>query len=172
MLYIWLSTQESQHNLAVEEYLLKSRDDEIFMLWQNAASIIVGKHQNTLSEINVDYVNKKGIQVIRRITGGGAVFHDVGNFNFSFIKNRDTNDKIIDFKKYVQPIVTALQHLGIDAQFEGRNDIVITGKKISGNAMTFHNNRVLMHGTLLFSTVISDLSKALKADRKNLTTNR
>jgi len=166
MLYLWLSTQEPQHNLAVEEYLLKNREDEIFMLWQNAASIIVGRYQNTLAEINMDYVNEKQIRVVRRITGGGAVFHDTGNLNFSFIKNRDSNDRVIDFKKYVQPIVTALNQLGINAHFEGRNDIVVDGKKISGNAIAFHNNRVLMHGTLLFSTIISDLSNALKADKE------
>lgn len=165
MLCIWLSTQEPQRNLATEEYLLKNFSEDIFMLWQNAPSIIIGKHQNALSEINVEYVKEHNINVVRRMTGGGAVFHDLGNLNFSFIKNIEKNDKTVDFKPYIDPIIDALARLGAAAKFEGRNDITIDGKKISGNAMAFHENRVLSHGTLLFSTVMTDLSNALKVDQ-------
>lgn len=152
-------------NLACEEYLLKNIEDEVFMLWRNEPAIIVGKHQNTLAEINTEYVKDQGIKVVRRLTGGGAVFHDLGNLNFTFIKFIPLNgDQIIDFQKHTKPILDILLKLGINAKFEGRNDLTIDGKKFSGNAEHVHKHKVLHHGTLLFSAKLPDLSAALKVD--------
>ncbi len=134
------------------------------MLWQNDNTIVIGRHQNTAAEINQEYVDSHHVNVVRRLTGGGAVFHDTGNLNFTFIQNVEPGKKEIDFLKYLQPIVNALQSLGVPVAFSGRNDLVINGQKISGNAMTFFGNRVLEHGTLLFSSQMSDLANALKAD--------
>ncbi len=154
-----------QFNLAAEEYLLKNFQENIFMLWRNEPSIIIGKHQNALAEINFDYVKDNGINVVRRMTGGGAVFHDLGNLNFTFIETHYGEGKpSMDFRKFTQPILDILQSLGIDARFEGRNDLTIEGKKFSGNAECIHKNRVLHHGTLLFSAQLPDLSAALKVD--------
>ena len=150
-------------NLAAEEYFLKESDEDIFMLWRNDPAIIVGKHQNTLSEINMDYVKENNIRVVRRLTGGGAVFHDLGNLNFTFIQS-DKDHTLNDFRKYTKPILEVMQKLGIDARFEGRNDLTIGGKKFSGNAEMVWKNRILHHGTLLFSALMNDLSLALKAD--------
>ena len=151
-------------NLAAEEYVLRNFKENCFMLWRNRPSIIVGKHQNTLAEINVDYVKEKNIDVVRRLSGGGAVFHDLGNLNFTFIKNAEKEEALVDFKKYVEPVLEVLQHLGVNAKFEGRNDIMIDGKKISGNAEHVFKKRVLHHGTLLFSSQMADLSNALKVN--------
>lgn len=150
-------------NLAAEEYFLKYSDQDIFMLWRNEPAIIVGKHQNTLSEINVDYVKDNNISVVRRLTGGGAVFHDLGNLNFTFIQSGRDHTRN-DFRKYTEPILEVLRKMGIDAHFEGRNDLTIEGRKFSGNAETVWKNRVLHHGTLLFSATMNNLSQALKAD--------
>lgn len=150
-------------NLAADEYMMKNFKEDIFMLWRNEPSIIVGKHQNTLSEINIDYVKDNNIKVVRRITGGGAVFHDLGNLNFTFIRNTDENTQI-SFRKFTLPILEVLQKMGIDAKFEGRNDLTIDGKKFSGNAENVWKNRALHHGTLLFSAVMTDLSSALKVN--------
>ncbi|MFA5973706.1 MAG: lipoate--protein ligase [Lentimicrobiaceae bacterium] len=150
-------------NLAAEEYFLKYTDEDIFMLWRNEPSIIVGKHQNTLSEINLDYVKENNICVVRRLTGGGAVFHDLGNLNFTFIQS-DKDHTLNDFRKYTEPILDVLKGLGVDARFEGRNDLTIDGKKFSGNAEMVWKNRVLHHGTLLFSALMTDLSQALKVN--------
>ena len=158
-------------NLAAEEYVLKNFTENCFMLWRNASSIIVGRHQNTLAEINVDYVKQNNIKVVRRLSGGGAVFHDLGNINFTFVENNiqqpsQTGDVREGFGelKYVQPVIAVLQSLGVDARFEGRNDLVIDGKKFSGNAKHFFRNRTLHHGTLLFSSELADLSGALNVN--------
>ncbi|MEG1762714.1 MAG: lipoate--protein ligase [Bacteroidales bacterium] len=148
-------------NIAAEEYVLKNMDEDCFMLWRNQASVIVGKHQNTLAEINLDYVQQHQIPVIRRLSGGGAVFHDLGNICFTFVQNIES-EKIPDFKKFTQPILSLLQSMGVNAVFEGRNDLTIEGKKFSGNADCLYKNRVLHHGTLLFSSEIEDMSQCLQ----------
>lgn len=150
-------------NLAAEEYVLKNFEQDCFMLWRNEPAIIVGKHQNTLAEINADYVKEKHIKVVRRLSGGGAVFHDLGNLNFTFIASGE-HHKLVDFRKFTSPILEVMQKLGIEAKFEGRNDLTIDGRKFSGNAEHVFKNRVLHHGTLLFSSQITDLSNALNVD--------
>lgn len=161
MLCIKRTNTNPYYNLATEEYVLKNFEHDTFMLWRNEPAIIVGKHQNTLAEVNVEYVREKEIPVVRRLSGGGAVFHDLGNLNFTFTQ-KGKKEELIDFVKYTKPIIDILKNLGIDARFEGRNDITIEGKKFSGNAEHVYKNRVLHHGTLLFSSKMPDLSAALK----------
>ena len=160
MLLINNTNTNAYFNLAMEEYFLKNTNEDIFLLWQNENSIIVGKNQNTLSEINYDYVKENNIKVVRRLSGGGAVFHDLGNINFTFISCNDNS--FSDFKKFTMPIVEALKELNIHAEFSGRNDLLIDGQKFSGNAQYNYKNKVMHHGTLLFSSEINDLSNALK----------
>ncbi len=150
-------------NIAAEEYLLKTVAEDCFMVWRNDVSIIVGKHQNALAEINYPFVKEHHIPVIRRISGGGTVFHDPGNLNFSFIAQGE-REKLVDYRKFTDPIITVLNQLGVPARFEGKNDIKVNGLKISGNAEHVYKNRVLHHGTLLFSSDLGLLKKALKAD--------
>jgi lipoate-protein ligase A len=164
MLCIPNQNTDPYFNLAAEEYILKNFKENCFILWRSKPSIIVGKHQNTLAEINLNFVQEQKIPVIRRLSGGGTVFHDLGNINFSFFQNVEKKENLVDFKRYTKPIIEVLHELGIDAKFEGRNDIMINGKKISGNAEHVFKNRVLHHGTLLFSSEISNLSQALKVN--------
>ena len=155
-------------NLAAEEHVFKNFKEDCFMLWRNAPSIIVGRHQNTLAEINQDYVKQNNIAVVRRLSGGGAVFHDLGNINFTFIENTQDNQPI-NFQKYTQPVIAVLRLLDIDACFEGRNDLVIDGRKFSGNAEHVFRGRVLHHGTLLFASELADLSGALNVNPAKFT---
>jgi lipoate-protein ligase A len=163
MLIIKRQQTDPYFNLATEEYVLKNLAEDSFMLWRNEPSIIVGKHQNTLAEINADYVKENNIPVVRRLSGGGAVFHDLGNLNFTFIQT-GKEENLIDFRKYTEPILEVLLKLGIDAKFEGRNDLTIGGLKFSGNAEHIWKKRVLHHGTLLFASHMPNLAAALNAD--------
>jgi lipoate---protein ligase len=147
-------------NLAAEEYLLKTVTRDCFMLWQNDPCIIVGKHQNALAEINFRYVMENRIPVIRRISGGGTVYHDPGNLNFTFIA-QGVREKLVNFRKFTEPVVEALRKLGVPAEFSGKSDICVNGLKVSGNAEHVYQNKVLHHGTLLFSSELSKLADAL-----------
>ena len=162
MLYIDNTHTNPYFNLATEEYLLKNFNDSIFMLWRDEPCIVVGKNQNTYAEVNIDAVKKNNIPVVRRLSGGGAVFHDLGNLNFTFIEN--DSGSFNDFRKFTQPIIDVLKNLSVNAEFSGRNDLTIDGKKFSGNAQYNYRNRILHHGTLLFSSNITDLSSYLKVN--------
>lgn len=163
MLCIIRTETDPYFNLAAEEYVLHEFTEDCFMLWRNEPSVIVGKHQNTLAEINYDYITTNKIKVVRRISGGGTVFHDLGNINFTFVMNGEPG-QMVDFRRFTQPIIDVLATLGIEARFEGRNDLTIGGRKFSGNAEHVHRNRVLHHGTLLYNAKIADLTAALNVD--------
>ncbi|WP_242223494.1 lipoate--protein ligase [Bacillus cereus group sp. BfR-BA-01380] len=149
-------------NLAIEEYCVKNLNiNETYLLFYiNEPSIIIGKNQNTVEEINADYVREKGIHVVRRLSGGGAVYHDLGNLNFSFI-TKDDGDSFHNFKKFTEPVTVALGKLGINAELSGRNDILAEGRKISGNAQFLTKGRMFSHGTLLFDSEIDHVVSAL-----------
>lgn len=162
MYYIVDDSTDPQWNLAAEEYLFKNFKQSIFRLWRNEPSIIIGLHQNAFAEINLDYVKNNNIPVIRRLSGGGAVFHDLGNVNFTFIDNKIASESTADmFGRFTKPIIAALNSLGIEASLKGRNDLVIEDKKFSGNAVAVYKERILQHGTLLYSASMANLSEAL-----------
>lgn len=150
-------------NLALEEYLYQSLGPEsqsLFFLWQNGPSVIVGRHQNTAEEVNTAFAEENNIAVVRRMTGGGAVYHDAGNLNFSFLEWREHSGPI-NFLEYLEPIRDALRDIGIEATFSSRNDLEVDGKKISGSAQVRHGHRVLHHGTLLIDVNADMLSSVL-----------
>lgn len=163
MLCIDLDSENPYLNLAVEEILLKKSQEEYLILYINKPSVIIGKHQIAPKEVNLEFVTRNNIPVIRRISGGGTVFHDEGNLNFTFIRNTEEG-KQVDFPKYTAPAINFLQSLGIDARFEGKNDIRVGGLKVSGNAEHIHRNRVLHHGTLLFGSSLEMLKNSIKND--------
>ncbi|PTI43652.1 lipoate--protein ligase [Staphylococcus xylosus] len=152
-------------NLAMEEYVLKKmpKDDSYFLFYINRPSIIIGKNQNTIEEVNQSYIDEQGIDVVRRISGGGAVYHDTGNLNFSFVTDDDGNS-FHNFQKFTEPIVEALKSLGVDANLSGRNDIQVGEAKISGNAMVKVKDRMFSHGTLMLNSELDEVQNALKVN--------
>ena len=166
MLCIHLKKTDPYFCLAAEEYLLKNFQEDIFMLWQSEKAVVVGKHQNVKAEINQRFVHQNNIAVCRRISGGGTVFQDAGNVNFSFIKNIKSPAEI-SFKQFTAPVIDALAKLGLIATTSGRNDLMIEGLKISGNAEHVYKNRVLHHGTLLFDSDLKNLGQAIKGSPGN-----
>ena len=169
MKYIINNSNETAYNIALEEFAFKQLLDEdmIFLLWINKPSIIVGRHQNTIEEINRDFVRENGIEVVRRISGGGAVYHDYNNLNYTII-SKETEDKAFDFKSFSTPVIKTLEELGVKAEFTGRNDLEIDGKKFCGNAQAYINGRIMHHGCLLFDVDLSVLSKALKVSKDKI----
>ncbi len=164
MLLIDSPSQDAYFNIASEEYLLKQfPTEDIFLLYLNAPSIIVGKFQNTLAEINLEYVEANGIKVVRRMSGGGTVYHDLGNLNFSFHTLLGQHD-FMDFSVFTEPVLTLLNRLGVPAVLEGRNDLLVEGKKFSGNAKLARHGKMIQHGTILLDSEMQILGEALKVN--------
>ena len=148
---------------AAEEFLMENTQEPVFMLWRAKKTILLGKNQNAWKQVNLDYVKEREILLVRRSSGGGTVFCDLGNINFSFIENHGT-EKLNNYRLFTKPILDVLNKMGIPAIFSGRNDLTIEGQKFSGNAQYRKKNRLLHHGTLLFSADLKDLAGALKTD--------
>ena len=151
---------DAYFNIASEEYLLKNFQDNIFMLYQDEPSIIVGKHQNVYAEVNIDFANNNKMKIVRRFSGGGTVFHDLGNLNLTFIET-GTN---LNFDKFTNQMLDLLSQLGINASSDKRRAINIDGLKISGSAQCVHKNRVMYHATLLFSSDLENLTNSIEGN--------
>ena len=167
MYYIENPVTDAAYNLALEEFFCQQRDRSFFILWRNAPAVIVGRYQNTLAEVNLPYCEQKQIAVVRRNSGGGTVFHDLGNLNFSFLLDHDDRQKP-DFAPFAERIAAALRAMGLSAQISGRNDIEICGRKVSGNAQFLHQGRLLHHGTLLFDVDMEQLAHTLAVDPEKI----
>lgn len=170
MIFVPNENNDPRVNLAIETYLLTEMplDEPILLFYINEPSIIIGRNQNTIEEINKGYVDEHGIHVVRRLSGGGAVYHDHGNLNFSFIMPDDGNS-FRDFAKVTQPIIQALHDLGVEgAELKGRNDLVINDMKFSGNAMYATNGRMFAHGTLMFDSDIDEVVNTLKVRKDKI----
>ena len=157
-------------NLAIEEYILKNMDieqDDFLLFYINQPSIIIGKNQNTIEEINTDYVEENGVIVVRRLSGGGAVYHDLNNLNFSFL-TKDDGNSFHNYKKFTQPVVDALANLGVNSELSGRNDILVEGRKVSGNAQYATRGRMFSHGTLMFDLDIDAVVNSLKVKQDKI----
>ena len=167
--YLETHSTDPCFNLAFEEYVLKNKtQDEWLILWQNANTVVVGLNQNTAGEINQAFVDKHGVTVVRRQTGGGAVYHDLGNLNYSFITELG-DAAALSIDRFTKPVCRALAAMGVSAQTSGRNDITVNGQKISGVAQRIYKNRILHHGTLLFDSDPAMVAGALNADPAKFT---
>ena len=166
--YIQVDTTDPAFNLALEEYVFESlsKDYNYFILWQNAPTVVIGRHQNTFSEVNEAYIRENNIRVVRRLSGGGAVYHDSGNLNFTFIQ--DAAGKEPDLALFCHPVAQAICALGAEAEVNGRNDITVNGMKFSGNAQYVKYGRVMHHGTLLFDSQLEVAGKALNPDPEKI----
>ena len=170
MKYLETNSNDPEYNLAFEEYCFRHlplENHEYFFLWINEPSIIIGKNQNAYQEINSEYVTVHNLKVVRRITGGGAVYHDLNNLNFSFVTKTILNEKI-DFKRYYIPIIKALKKIGVNAELSGRNDVTIDGQKCIGASQSVWQGRVLSNGCILFDVQLQELSKALNVRKEKL----
>ncbi len=169
--YLDVHSTDPAFNLALEQYIFDAlpRDGIFFLLWQNDRAVIVGRHQDALAEINENYTRSHGIRVVRRLSGGGAVYHDLGNLNYSFIADASDAGKL-DFSRFLRPVLRTLADLGIEAELNGRNDITIGGKKISGNSQYIRKGRLLQHGTILFDSDLDAVDQALCVDGDKLKT--
>jgi len=154
---------DARLNLALEEHVLRNRieDDDLLLFYVNAPAIIIGRNQNTIEEINAGVVEERGIRVVRRVSGGGAVYHDLGNLNFSFM-TRDVHARFNRYDLFNKPVVEVLRELGVPAEIGGRNDILADGRKISGNAQFATGGRMFSHGTLLLDSNLDDVTTALR----------
>ena len=162
MLHILNTCTDPCCNLALEEYFLKHAPvaEDLLILWRNAPTVVIGRNQNILAEINQDFIAERNIRVVRRLSGGGAVYHDLGNLNFTFITALSKVGHN-NFAHFTRSVIDALAAFGVDAEFTGRNDLTIAGQKFSGNAQYIHRDRLLHHGTLLFDTDLPTLAQAL-----------
>lgn len=169
MIYIPQTTTSAAHSLAVEEFLLtRVTSGEFLMLWKSAPTVVIGKFQNAYGEVSVAETLRRGITLVRRNSGGGTVYHDEGNLNFTMIADRGENSP--DYERFLTPVIEALRILGIPAEMGGAFDITVDGKKVSGNAQSVVKNRVMHHGTLLFDadlTVLSEITGHASADVKS-----
>lgn len=162
MKYIESKSTDPYFNLALEEYIFERlpRDDSYFMLWQNANTIVIGKYQNAFEEVNQKVADERGIRVARRLSGGGAVYHDMGNLNFTFIVDKEDADGM-NFSIFTEPVCEVLRNFGVNAEFTGRNDIVIDGRKISGNSQYVKKDRVMHHGCIMLDSDLEKVADAL-----------
>lgn len=161
MRIIYNPSNDPAYNLAMEEVMLCGCNENIAMLWRNSPAVIIGRNQNAIAEIDLDFVKSHNVSVIRRMTGGGAVFHDLGNVNFTFIQQCG-NEDFNNYDRFTLPVRDYLRSIGAECELSGRNDLTIDGMKMSGNAQTVKNGRIMHHGTLLFDADLSWLSGALR----------
>ncbi|HEO2705449.1 TPA: lipoate--protein ligase [Streptococcus agalactiae] len=169
MKYIVNTSNDPAYNVALEAYAFQKLTDidEIFILWINEPAIIIGRHQNTIQEINKEFIDKNGIHVVRRLSGGGAVYHDLNNLNYTIISN-NTQEGTFDFQTFSKPVIDTLAKLGVKAEFTGRNDLEINGQKFAGNAQAYYKGRMMHHGCLLFDVDMSVLGQALKVSKDKI----